>query len=163
MTGDDFSLGDFLPYLLNQAAEAASQSFAAIYKARYGMGRTEWRVLVHLGFVGEMTARDICQRTREHKTRVSRAVTRLEVAGRLTRRAHAHDRRQELLSLTGPGRAVYADLSAEAVRHDSALAEHIGAQDIARLKALLSRLFGPLQAERNRRPKPGPDPHHISR
>ena len=109
------------------------------------MGRTEWRVLVHLGFVGEMTARDICERTREHKTRVSRAVKRLEAAGRLTRRAHAQDRRQELLSLTMTGRAVYTDLSSEAVRHDQALAEQIGAQDIARLKALLARLFAPIR------------------
>jgi hypothetical protein len=56
----DFDLERFLPYLLNQAAEATSKSFQASYKATYGMTRTQWRVLANLGKFGSMTARDIC-------------------------------------------------------------------------------------------------------
>ena len=48
---DEFNLHDFLPYLLNQAAEESSLAFQQIYKGRYGMLRTEWRVLFHLGIV----------------------------------------------------------------------------------------------------------------
>ena len=33
----DFDLQDFLPYLLNQAAEASSLEFQQLYKDRYGM------------------------------------------------------------------------------------------------------------------------------
>ena len=53
-------LSHFLPYLLNQAAEVVSQDFQPNYKNRYGMLRTEWRVLFHLGRLGEMTATQIC-------------------------------------------------------------------------------------------------------
>ena len=42
---------DFLPYLLNHAAEEVGQGFGRIYQDRYGMLRTEWRVLAHLGMV----------------------------------------------------------------------------------------------------------------
>ena len=63
MHGRDFDLQDFLPYLLNQAAEATSKGFHATYKAAYGMTRTQWRVLAHLGKFGAMTARDICARS----------------------------------------------------------------------------------------------------
>ncbi len=35
--GGDFDLQDFLPYLLNQAAEATSRGFQATYRARYGL------------------------------------------------------------------------------------------------------------------------------
>ena len=63
MTGkDDFDLQYFLPYLLNQAAEEASIAFQKVYKSRYGMLRTEWRVLFHLGRYGAMTATDIGER-----------------------------------------------------------------------------------------------------
>jgi len=75
---DDFDLQDFLPYLLNQAAEASSLAFQETYKGRYGMLRNEWRVLFHLGIYGRMTARDIGQRARMHNTRISRAVAKLE-------------------------------------------------------------------------------------
>ncbi|NDH26495.1 MAG: MarR family transcriptional regulator, partial [Rhodobacteraceae bacterium] len=50
MTSDlDFDIRQFIPYLLNQAAEESSLAFQRIYKDRYGMLRGEWRVLFHLG------------------------------------------------------------------------------------------------------------------
>lgn len=55
-------LSDFTPYLLNVAAESQSSAFAAVYKARYGMTRTEWRVLYHLDRHGPMIATAIGQR-----------------------------------------------------------------------------------------------------
>ena len=70
----DFDLETFLPYLLNQAAEATSRSFHASYKSAYGMTRTQWRVLANLGKFGAMTARDICAISHIEKTKVSRAV-----------------------------------------------------------------------------------------
>ena len=64
----DFDVRMFLPYLLNQAAEAASLEFQNVYKDRYGMLRNEWRVLFHLGIYGRMTASDIGARAQMHKT-----------------------------------------------------------------------------------------------
>ena len=75
---DDFDLQEFLPFLLNMAAEEVSLEFQRIYKGRHGMLRTEWRVLFHLGNFGEMTAKEIGQRAKVHKTKISRAVQRLE-------------------------------------------------------------------------------------
>ena len=46
---DIFELSAFTPYLLNQAAEAQSDVFSRNYRDLYGMLRTEWRVLFHLG------------------------------------------------------------------------------------------------------------------
>jgi DNA-binding MarR family transcriptional regulator len=77
MSDDNFELEEFLPYLLNQAAEVSSLAFQQVYKDRYGMLRTEWRVLFHLGLYGKMTASDIGARAKMHKTKISRAVQRL--------------------------------------------------------------------------------------
>lgn len=137
---DDFDLETFLPYALNRAAEAASRGFQAIYKARYGMLRTEWRVLAHLGQYGAMTARDICTRADLHKTKVSRAVKALEARRFLTRRTEERDRRQELLSLTAAGEAAFRHLAEEARRYDAALASALPPGDLAALRRALRRL-----------------------
>lgn len=105
-----FDLERFLPYLLNQAAEATSRSFHATYRHAYGMTRTQWRVLANLGKFGAMSARDICVISHIEKTKVSRAVAALEAEGWLTRSPSTEDRRSEILSLTEAGRAVFADL-----------------------------------------------------
>jgi DNA-binding MarR family transcriptional regulator len=85
------------------------------------MLRTEWRVLFHLGRYGEMTAKALCDRGRLHKTKVSRAVAKLETRRFLQRRVLPEDRRAEVLALTTAGRAAYADLQAQAQVFDRKL------------------------------------------
>lgn len=113
-TEPDFDLNAFLPYLLNRAAEETSLKFQKIYRDRYGMLRTEWRVLAHLGQFGSMTATEIGRRAHLHKTKISRAVVQLEARGFLVRNENDADRRQEFLDLSKKGRAVYADLTRSA-------------------------------------------------
>ena len=57
-----FDIQDFLPYLLNRAAEKASSVYQQEYKSKYGMLLTQWRVVFHLGRYGKMTAIDICKK-----------------------------------------------------------------------------------------------------
>jgi len=136
-----FDLERFLPYLLNQAAEATSRSFQPTYRAAYGMTRTQWRVLAHLGKFGAMTARDICARSHTEKTKVSRAVAALEADGYLDRAISPEDRRAEILSLTDRGRAVFADLGQRAADYDRDLRAQLGPDLAARLDDLLRRLI----------------------
>ncbi|KKB86491.1 MarR family transcriptional regulator [Devosia limi DSM 17137] len=135
-----FDLSHFLPYMLNQAAEAASLGFQQVYKQRYGMLRTEWRVLFHLGRHGEMTAKAICERARIHKTKISRAVKALEDRRFLIRHEQQSDRRVELLSLTRAGAAAYADLSAIARDYDQQLAAQFSETERAILRQCLQQL-----------------------
>ena len=117
----EFELRNFLPYLLNQAADASSLEFQRYYKSRYGMLRTEWRVIFHLGRYGTMTAKQICDAAGLHKTKVSRAVAALEEKRFLKREVLSTDRRHEALTLTRPGMRVFDDLSAAAQKFDSTL------------------------------------------
>lgn len=137
---DDFDLQIFLPYLLNQAAEEASLSFQQVYKSRYGMLRTEWRVLFHLGIYGEMTAKEIGDRAKMHKTKISRAVQKLAERRFLTRVRDDADRRSEKLSLTSVGRAAYEDLRSVAAKHDASLTQNFGEADVRRLRDMLITL-----------------------
>lgn len=139
---DTFEVTDFLPYMLNRASEAAGQGFQSVYKERYGMLRTEWRVLFHLGRFGELTAREICDRAGLHKTKVSRAVKALEGRRFLVRREVPQDRRHELLGLTAAGRAAYVDLSRRAADFDTALTRKLSPDDLVILRRCLRDLAG---------------------
>ena len=141
MTEDaPFRLDDFLPYLLNRAAERASLGFQARYKARYGMLRTEWRVVAHLGRFGTLTAREICDRAGLHKTKVSRAVAALERKRFVRRAPVAGDRRSEALSLTAPGLEAYRDLAREAAHYEADLTRALSSEEERILRDCLRRL-----------------------
>ena len=139
---DTFYLQLFLPYLLNQAAEESSLSFQRVYKDRYGMLRTEWRVLFHLGIFGQMTARDIGLRARLHKTKISRAVQKLADRRFITRHRSDADRRQELLELTAAGRTAYLNLRTIAERYQADLGTDFTKAELALLQNMLQRLAG---------------------
>lgn len=135
-----FDLQQFLPYLLNQAAEESSLAFQKLYKDRYGMLRTEWRVLFHLGIYGEMTARDIGLKAKIHKTKISRAVAALEDRRFLKRTRSPFDRRREDLSLTKAGHAAYQDLMAVAESYQSDLLRGFSDVEVTQLTQMLHRL-----------------------
>jgi DNA-binding MarR family transcriptional regulator len=132
-----FDLQDFLPYLLNQAAEAASLGFQDIYRASYAMTRTQWRIIANLGKFGAMTARDICRISHIEKTKVSRAVAHMEREGLLARSPSETDGRAEILSLTDKGLTAFADLGQRAVDYDRALRKVLGAKAAKDLNRIL--------------------------
>lgn len=134
-------LSDFLPYLLFKAAELTSRDFQQHYQSRYGMLRNEWRVLFHIGNMGDQTAKQICESASMHKTKVSRAVKALETKRFLTRATVENDRRSEILSLTKQGKAVFADLSVIATDYDHSFKAKLGAKDHRGLTEALQRLI----------------------
>lgn len=137
---DDFDLQNFLPYLLNQAAEESSLAFQQVYKGRYGMLRTEWRVLFHLGIYGQMTAKEIGEKAKTHKTKISRAVAKLTERRFVARVRDEQDRRSEHLSLTKPGLAAYHDLRAVAQRYDASLEAALTPNEVTILRRALAKL-----------------------
>lgn len=134
--GEDFDLDAFLPYLLNQAAEATGRGFAQVYRAEYGMTRTQWRVLANLGRSAPLTAAEICRLSLLEKTKVSRAVGALEGQGLLARGRHGADRRAEVLTLTPEGREVFERLGRLALDFDKSLRERLGPEAATFAKVL---------------------------
>lgn len=106
-----FNLENFLPYRLHQAAEQTSQAFYQHYREKYGLGRTEWRVLFNVGQYGPLSAVDISKRSNLEKTKLSRAAQRLHERGWLRRIHLESDRRRHELELTREGVKVFRELS----------------------------------------------------
>lgn len=140
MPNDQFDLTLFLPYLLNQAADRLSLQFQRQYKGKYGMLRTEWRVLFHLGQFGDMTAKQVCDRAGLHKTKVSRAVSALEAKRFLARSELEQDRRHSILSLTKTGRKAFQDLRTDAERFDTGIQQLLSPTEAQTLRKCLTKL-----------------------
>lgn len=138
---NDFRLDDFLPYLLNNAAESTSRAFSGHYRKDYGLTRAQWRIMAHLGTFGALTASEICTRGFLEKSKVSRAVAGLEDAGLLRRAPSDHDRRAELLTLTERGTQVHADLAAHARDFSTALTRRLGRDRAETLAQILHELI----------------------
>lgn len=142
-------LRHFLPYRLNHLAETVSKSFSKIYADTYGIGIPEWRVLATLGEHEVMTARDICEATSMHKTKVSRAVAALEKRLFLKRVTNPDDQREQSLRLTAEGIHVYEDIVPRALAYSQELENALTAEQKAVLDDLFARLHQAASTHKN--------------
>ena len=138
-----FDLNAFLPYRLVAAANRTSRAFAERYREEFGISVSEWRVLAHLHHAGEVSVRDIEARVDMEKSKVSRAASRLEAAGHITKRVNDEDRRLVQLRLTPEGRALVARVLPVAIRFQNEMLERLGPAASGLDAALSILLEGP--------------------
>lgn len=137
----DFDLTRFLPYRLAVAAEKLSEGLARRYGSEAGVSAPEWRVLVHLAHSGHVSVRDIEARVAMEKSKVSRAASRLEAAGLITKEVNETDRRLLQLSLTAKGRALMARLLPIAIDYQDEIIARL-AETFDGFEAGLDRIAG---------------------
>ncbi|WP_227286447.1 MULTISPECIES: MarR family winged helix-turn-helix transcriptional regulator [Paracoccaceae] len=124
---EQFILDDFLPYRMSVLAGRLSREYSRIYQERFGLSRAEWRVVAHLSQESAVSVREIHARVDMDKSKVSRAATRLEQAGYITKRTSISDRRLVELALTGKGHAMMAELAPLAQAFQDELLTRLGA------------------------------------
>lgn len=122
----DFNLDDFLPYQLAELSRRVSAGFSGHYRDRYGISVAEWRVMAHLSQQEAVSVREIHRRVGLDKPKVSRAATRLEAAGHITKVVNSHDRRLVELSLTPKGRELIDTLAPIASDYQARLMAALG-------------------------------------
>lgn len=135
-----FDLARFMPFRLARIAEHLGHEVSAVYRARFGMSRAEWRLLAHLGANGPNTARDLQGLTAMDKVKVSRAAAALEARGWLGRSVDANDRRVSHLALTAQGQAVFDDLAPDMLHAEAQAVARLDPAQAARLAQVLDDL-----------------------
>jgi len=100
---ENFDLATFLPYELAYISERVSHRLSQVYGQSHGFSVSEWRVMVNLQSLGTASVRDIQTFTNLEKSRVSRAVTRLEAADLVQKHASTNDARLVEIALTAKG------------------------------------------------------------
>lgn len=134
-------LDEFLPYKLNVLAETVREPLSRHYADRHGIGIPEWRVAALLGQHGTLTAKDIGEIGRMHKTKVSRALAVLEAKGLLVRETNKSDMRESFVSLTEAGRRLYSALADTALSYGERLQEALSDEERAHFDQMLKRLM----------------------
>lgn len=122
----NFVLDEFLPYQLAVAASRVSRAYARLYQQKFGISIPEWRVVAHLSQAGAVSVREIHERVDMDKSKVSRAASRLEAAGYVTKRVNKADRRLVELALTARGSDMIEELAPIARRFEAEVLAQLG-------------------------------------
>lgn len=138
---DSFDLSRFLPYQLAVLSAHVSGSLADIYGERFDIDVSEWRVLAHLNHAGTVSVRDIHNVVNMEKSKVSRAASRLEARGLLTKKVDPSDRRLVALALTSQGHALLAEILPLALEFEQRLTDKLGTERSAELKAAIQDIL----------------------
>ena len=135
-----FDLKQFLPYQLAVLSSKVSQEFSTLYRQKFGISVAEWRVVAHLSQADAVSVREIHMRVDMDKSKVSRAASRLEDAGYITKRTQANDKRLIALSLTEKGRAMIDELTPLAHAFEAEFLEQLG-DDAPVFRSALDRML----------------------
>lgn len=139
---DSFDLNRFLPYRMNAAASRISRDFADLYREQFGISIPEWRVLAHLHHAGDVSVRDIEARVDMEKSKVSRAASRLEASGYITKAVNDTDRRLLALRLTPEGKELVSRVLPMAMAYQETMLAKLGPL-AAQLEEALDALLDP--------------------
>ena len=130
----------FIPFRLNRLAAEVSRDLARVYSDQFGLEIAEWRVLATLGMSEPRSAQFIVRCTRTHKSKISRAVTRLALAGLIEGTANSEDRRETQLRMTSKGRALYERLVPIVLGYEQRLLASLETDELSGLSAGLDKL-----------------------
>ncbi len=132
----DFDLDRYLPYRFTVLAARLSADLARHYKTQFGISIPEWRVLLNVGYSDDLSVRDIEKRVSLEKSKVSRAASKLEAKGYLTKHVDSRDRRLLRLALTEEGAALLGKLIPIATAYQDRLHDALGDRKAALDEAL---------------------------
>ncbi|WP_102107997.1 MarR family winged helix-turn-helix transcriptional regulator [Oceaniglobus roseus] len=148
-----FRLSAFLPYRLAVLSERVSRRLAVEYERSHDLSVAEWRVLAHLSRCGAVSVRDIHDCVNLEKPRVSRAVSRLESQGLVTKAPVDRDGRLLAISLTPSGRAILDDIVPKAHSVERRLREAVSPEDLATFFSVMERWHAVLDDDPDARPR----------
>ncbi|MGC1488007.1 MAG: MarR family winged helix-turn-helix transcriptional regulator, partial [Albidovulum sp.] len=135
-----FQLSDFLPYQLSVLSERVSRRLSVEYEKTHGLSVAEWRVLVHLGHSGTVSVREIHNCVNMEKSRVSRAVSRMEGAGLLQKLPGAVDGRLVEITLTGAGHRALNEILPVAIAVESRLRASVTTEQLKTFSQVMEDL-----------------------
>ena len=133
-------LDHYITYSLSVIDNMLALGAYRVYRKRFGINVTEWRVLASLALYAPMTANDICQLTRTDKAPVSRGVAGLMEAGLVRREVDPKDKRRILLALTPKGRQTHDRILPVALEREDRLLAALTPEEIDEFRRILKKL-----------------------
>lgn len=148
-----FQLSTFLPYRMAVLSERVSRRLSVEYEKTHGLSVAEWRVLVHLGRCCTVSVREIHNYVNMEKSRVSRAVSRLEATGLLQKLPGAVDGRLVEISLTEAGQIALDQILPAASAVEAVLKSSVSTEDLEIFCNVMERMHKVLDADPDAKPR----------
>jgi DNA-binding MarR family transcriptional regulator len=135
-----FTLGRFLPYLINRAGARLAVAFSSEI-AKHGVSLQDWRVLAALLAHGPCRLGDLAALTSIEVSTLSRLVGRMTSARLVARTRESGDRRAVRLDLTAKGRQVVAVIVPLAHEYERMALDGFDRDEADRLREMLARVY----------------------
>ena len=133
-------LDSYIPAYLTYLAGKISSGASAIYRPRFGVGITDWRIMAMLACEPWIGAVRICSATGLDKAAVSRSVRDLAEMGLIEVRPDQGDQRRQIIALTRKGVALHDRIVRLAIAREEKLLEGFSAAERRTLIDFLVRL-----------------------
>ena len=134
-------LESFLPYRLSLLSNLISGAIAAVYGDKFAISMPEWRIMMILAEYPDISADEVCRRTKIEKSVVSRAVARLLGRHLINRDVDDKDRRRSILRLSGTGLSVYDEVMPIARDYEAELLADLTAEELEYFNKMIDRLM----------------------
>ncbi len=142
--GLDFDV--YVPAFLTLLANKISSGASAIYRPKFGVGITDWRIMALLAVEPWIVAARVCDVTGLDKAAVSRSLRDMGGRGLVEVRADAADQRRQLLALTRKGIALHDRIVDIAIERERRLLAALSQAERVVLIDFLTRLRSGLAA-----------------
>jgi DNA-binding MarR family transcriptional regulator len=133
-------LDSYIPAYLSFLAGKLSSGASAVYRPRFGIGITDWRMMALLAAEPWVVASHICNSTGLDKAAASRSVRSLQDLGLIDIAPDRQDQRKQLIALTSKGVALHDRIVELAVAREQALLEGLSEAERKTLLRLLVHL-----------------------
>ncbi len=144
-----FELEKYLPYQLVKLAKKVTDAGNAEFAAPFNVSLAEWRIIATIGQAGTISSRGLPDRTFMDKSKVSRALIKLETKKLIAREQNNEDNRSALLKFTPLGVELYNMLVRLALQWETDLLSVFSVEEkntfISSLEKLENRIQTPTQ------------------
>lgn len=131
---------NYAPFLINVVSNAWQRKTSSIYRERFGLGISEWRVLSMLNIEPGITANRICEVINMDKAAASRSLKTLHEGGFLTFRASPTDERKRRWWLSDKGLATHDEILSIALSCEAEMLGDVPAEDIETFLRVMRQL-----------------------
>jgi DNA-binding MarR family transcriptional regulator len=142
-------LDRYVPALITFIANKLSRSATILYRKRFAVNVTEWRILALLAIEPEISAARICQVIGFDKGPVSRTLVAMEQRGLVAIKSDHEDARTYSISLTTKGVLTHDKVIAAALEREHRLLSCLSKPERETLISLLRRVHANLGAVTN--------------
>ncbi|MBT4520141.1 MAG: MarR family transcriptional regulator [Halieaceae bacterium] len=139
-TVHDYSVEEWLPYRLWRLSRAAGDRLEAYYSRTFGLDGSDWRTLAILANYAPISAKALAEALDINQVQMTRALTRLQGLGLLSRRTDKNDKRKVVLQLNRKGNEIYQKIAPRAQAIEDQCFSGFSAGERSQFIAFLNRL-----------------------